>query len=289
MAVWTLHRASGREPKSSTAGQKHVSSQVTAHYEAAFHSVRAVKDKSGRTSRMSCRGLWLLVLMDSQSFCGAAHIKRATIQGDDGTGAYLTPGNLVDWIWQLHLNDCVFSPISQPGCRVVFSVCCWNNKVALGWKRSCTNTPFPRLLQETTGRFRDADDNFPPSVQRMSVLTYLTLLKTMSTSVRVMLLPSITPQSLQSLDQFLPCISLPVARVSPWMAKRRKASSSAVSSTGVEEPIPPSLVPLESDESLLDARSLDWSLCGRKGTWLMLECLAVWTRKSSALCLEKIA
>lgn len=130
-------------------------------------------------------------------------------------------------------------------------------------------------------------DDVSPTAACMSVPTYLTLLKTMSTSVRVMLLPSITPQSLQSLDQFLPCISLPVARVSPWMAKRRKASSRAVSSTGVEEPIPPSLVPLESDESLLDVRSLDWSVCGRKGTGLMLGCLAIWTRKSSALSLEK--
>lgn len=111
----------------------------------------------------------------------------------------------------------------------------------------------------------------------------------MSTSVRVTLLPSITLQSLQSLDQFLPCMSLPVARVSPWMAKRLNASSRAVSSTGVEEPMPPSLVPFESDESLLDARSLDWSECGRKGTGLMLGCLAIWTLKSSALSLDKTA
>lgn len=136
----------------------------------------------------------------------------------------------------------------------------------------------PRLLQET---FRGVSLPVP----RSSLLTYLTLLKTMSTSVRVMLLPSITPQSLQSLDQFLPCISLPVARVSPWMAKRRNASSRAVSSTGVEEPMPPSLVPLESDESLLDPRSLEWSVCGRKGTGLILGCLAIWTLKSSALFL----
>ncbi|TNN78356.1 hypothetical protein EYF80_011340 [Liparis tanakae] len=92
---------------------------------------------------------------------------------------------------------------------------------------------------------------------------------TMSTSVRVMLLPSITPQSLQSLDQFLPCMSLPVARVSPWMAKRRNDSSKAVTSTGVDEPAPPSLVPLESVESLLVKRSLDCSLCGRRGTEAM--------------------
>lgn len=142
-----------------------------------------------------------------------------------------------------------------------------------------------RKLRETPER---ADDDMIPRLHKYtSALTYLTLLKTMSTSVRVTLLPSITPQSLQSLDQFLPCMSLPVARVSPWMAKRRKASSRAVSSTGVEEPIPPSLVPLESDESLLDARSLEWSVCGRMGTELMLVCLAIWTRKSSALSLEK--
>lgn len=53
--------------------------------------------------------------------------------------------------------------------------------------------------------------------------------------------------------------------------------------------MPPSLVPLESDESLLEARSLDWSECGRKGTGLMLGCLAIWTLKSSALSLDKTA
>ena len=116
-------------------------------------------------------------------------------------------------------------------------------------------------------------------------VSYLTLLKTMSTSVRVMLLPSITPQSLQTFDQFLPCISLPVARVSPWMAKRRNDSSNAVTSTGVDEPTPASLVPLDSDESLLDIRSLDCSLCGRKGAELMFGCFAVWTLKSSMLSL----
>lgn len=111
----------------------------------------------------------------------------------------------------------------------------------------------------------------------------------MSTSVRVMLLPSITPQSLQSLDQFLPCISLPVARVSPWMAKRRNDSSKAVISTGVDEPTPPSLVPLDSVESLLDARSLECSLCCRNGAELILGCLAVWTLKSSILSLQGIS
>lgn len=122
--------------------------------------------------------------------------------------------------------------------------------------------------------------------QHEKTLSYLTLLKTMSTSVRVMFLPSITPQSLQSLDQFLPCISLPVARVSPWMAKRRNDSSKAVSSTGVDDPTPPSLVPFDSDESLLDARSLDCSLCSRKGAEPMLGCFAVWTLKSSILSLR---
>lgn len=117
-------------------------------------------------------------------------------------------------------------------------------------------------------------------------LSYLTLLKTMSTSVRVMFLPSITPQSLHSLDQFLPCISFPVARVSPWMAKRRNDSSSAVSSTGVDDPTPPSLVPLDSVDSRLDARSLDCSVCGRKGAEPMLGCFAVWTLKSSLLSLR---
>lgn len=120
-----------------------------------------------------------------------------------------------------------------------------------------------------------------------SFCSYLTLLKTMSTSVRVTFLPSITQQSLQSLDQFLPCISLPVARVSPWMAKRRNDSSKAVTSTGVEDPTPPSLVPLDSVDSLLDARSLDCSLCGRKGAELMLGCLAVWTLKSFMLSLGR--
>lgn len=170
--------------------------------------------------------------------------------------------------------------------NLVFPACCWKNKVRL-WKRSrsCTDTPSPRLLQETPGTF----PNVQLSVRCICIPTHLTLLKTMSTSVRVTLLPSITLQSLQSLDQFLPCISLPVARVSPWMAKRLNASSRAVSSTGVEEPMPPSLVPLESDESLLDARSLDWSECGRKGTGLMLGCFAIWTLKSSALSLDKTA
>lgn len=85
---------------------------------------------------------------------------------------------------------------------------------------------------------------------------YLTFEKTMSTSVRVMALPSMTPQSLHNLDQFLPCISFPVARVSPWMANRLKASSSGVSSTGVLAPAAPSLVPFDSVERRL-ARSLE--------------------------------
>ncbi len=75
----------------------------------------------------------------------------------------------------------------------------------------------------------------------------------MSTSVRVMFLPSMTLQSLHSLDQFLPFMSLPVARVSPWMAKRRKDSSSAVISTGVLAPAPPSLVPLDAEDRRLAA------------------------------------
>lgn len=119
----------------------------------------------------------------------------------------------------------------------------------------------------------------------VATFSYFTLLKTMSTSVRVMFLPSITPQSLQSLDQFLPCMSLPVARVSPWMANRRNDSSKAVNSTGVEEPAPPSLVPLDSVESLLDIRSFECSLCGRKATDPAFGCLAVWTLKSSILSL----
>lgn len=80
-------------------------------------------------------------------------------------------------------------------------------------------------------------------------------------------------------------MSLPVARVSPWMAKRRNDSSKAVSSTGVDEPIPPSLVPLDSVESLLEARSLDCSVCGLKGAELWFGCLAVCTLKSSMLSL----
>lgn len=70
------------------------------------------------------------------------------------------------------------------------------------------------------------------------------------------------------------------------MAKRRNDSSKAVISTGVDEPTPPSLVPLDSTESLLDARSLDCSLCGRMGAEAMLGCFAVWTLKSSMLSLE---
>lgn len=145
---------------------------------------------------------------------------------------------------------------------------------------------FQIMKEEIMNRLKKIWQHLAFGPQYIWWLSYLTLLKTMSTSVRVMFLPSITPQSLQSLDQFLPCISLPVARVSPWMAKRRKDSSKAVNSTGVDDPTPPSLVPLDSVESLLDARSLDCSLCGRKGTEPMLGCLAVWTLKSSALSLR---
>lgn len=56
--------------------------------------------------------------------------------------------------------------------------------------------------------------------------THLTLVKTISTSVDVTFLPSITLQSLQSLAQFLPFISFPVALVSPWTANFLKALSS---------------------------------------------------------------
>ena len=116
-------------------------------------------------------------------------------------------------------------------------------------------------------------------VGRKEEQAYLTLVKTMSTSVRVMDFPSMTLQSLHSLDQFLPCRSFPVARVSPWMAKRRNDSSSAVSSTGVADPAPPSLVPLDSEESLFMDRSLECSLGGRRGDcW---GCFAIWTLNSA--------
>lgn len=102
----------------------------------------------------------------------------------------------------------------------------------------------------------------------------------MSTSVRVMVLLSMMLQSLHNLDQFLPCISLPVAWVSPWMAKRLKASSSGVSSTGVLVPAAPSLVPFESVERRL-ARSLECSLGGCRGVLFGMGCLALWTLNSS--------
>lgn len=102
----------------------------------------------------------------------------------------------------------------------------------------------------------------------------------MSTSVRVMVLLSMTPQSLHNLDQFLPCISLPVARVSPWMAKRLKASSSGVSSTGVLAPAAPSFVPFDSVERRF-TRSLECSLGARRGVLFGVGCLALWTLNSS--------
>lgn len=49
--------------------------------------------------------------------------------------------------------------------------------------------------------------------------TYFTFENRMSTSVEVTVLPSITWHSLQILDQFFPFISLPVALVSPCIAK----------------------------------------------------------------------
>lgn len=89
-----------------------------------------------------------------------------------------------------------------------------------------------------------------PAIQE--ACTYLILLKTMSTSVTVTFLPSITWQSLHSLDQFLPCMSFPVALVSPCTANRRKASSRALSSGAAAAP---SLAPSDSRESLLAALS----------------------------------
>lgn len=84
-------------------------------------------------------------------------------------------------------------------------------------------------------------------------VTYLILLKTMSTSVTVTFFPSITWQSLHSFDQFLPCISFPVALVSPCTANRRKASSRALSSGAAAAP---SFAPSDSSDSLLAALSL---------------------------------
>lgn len=83
--------------------------------------------------------------------------------------------------------------------------------------------------------------------------TYLILLKTMSTSVTVTFFPSMTWQSLHSFDQFLPCISRPVALVSPCTAKRRKASSRALSSGAAAAA--PSPAPSVSSDSLLAALS----------------------------------
>lgn len=84
--------------------------------------------------------------------------------------------------------------------------------------------------------------------------THLILLKTMSTSVTVTFRPSITWQSRHSLDQFLPCISLPEARVSPCTANLRKASSRALSSAPAAAA--PSPAPSDSSDSLLAALSL---------------------------------
>lgn len=157
MSVWMLHRPAVHMPNLSTAGQKHVSYQVTAHYEAVFHSVRAVKDKSVRTSRMSCQGLWLLFLMESMSWiawkqllCSCSHQMC-----DDPR-----------WRWHRCLFNtrkpglaltitpkCLFGLQStQPTwlARVLFSVCCSGTLMKKSW--SCTDTQFPRLLQETTGR-----------------------------------------------------------------------------------------------------------------------------------------
>lgn len=81
--------------------------------------------------------------------------------------------------------------------------------------------------------------------------TYLILLKTMSTSVTVTFFPSITWQSLHSFDQFFPCISFPVALVSPCMANFLKASSRALKSPATA----PSWELFESQDNLFAARS----------------------------------
>ena len=61
--------------------------------------------------------------------------------------------------------------------------------------------------------------------------SYLTLLKTMSTSVVVTFLPSLMRQSLQSFEKFLPFISFPVALVSPWTANFWKELSTCATDT----------------------------------------------------------
>ena len=101
------------------------------------------------------------------------------------------------------------------------------------------------------GRPRERRAPLPPPWSQAH--TYLILLKTMSTSVTVTFLPSITWQSLHSLDQFLPCISFPVALVSPCTANLRKASSRALSSGPAAAA--PSLAPSDSGDSLLAALS----------------------------------
>eukprot|EP00069_Balaena_mysticetus_P009691 bmy_20359T0 len=81
----------------------------------------------------------------------------------------------------------------------------------------------------------------------------LILLKTMSVSVTVMFLPSITWQSLHSLDQFLPCISLQVALVYQCTVNLRKASSRTLGSGPAVAA--PSLAPSDSSDSLFAALS----------------------------------
>lgn len=53
-----------------------------------------------------------------------------------------------------------------------------------------------------------------------SLVPYLTLLNTMSTSVEVTSLPSMMPQSLHSLEKFLLFISVPLLDDSPKTANR---------------------------------------------------------------------
>ncbi|TEA40712.1 hypothetical protein DBR06_SOUSAS1310005, partial [Sousa chinensis] len=77
----------------------------------------------------------------------------------------------------------------------------------------------------------------------------LILLKMMSMSVTVMFLPSITWQSLHSLDQFLPCISLQVALV-------YQRTVNLLQGAGLQAVVAPlSLASSNSSDSLLAALS----------------------------------
>lgn len=60
-----------------------------------------------------------------------------------------------------------------------------------------------------------------------SLVTYLTLLNTMSTSVEVTILPSMMPQSLHSLEKFLLLISTPLLDDSPKTANRLNVFSAS--------------------------------------------------------------